>query len=84
MSRARLTEVGVGSYYWAEPDRLWKFRLNAGLESRSFLLKKGSEMAVIILEEVQSDGSLAVNLQGRECKQREQLFCVYWIILGFH
>lgn len=41
-------------------------------------------MAVIILQEVQSGSSLAMNLQGRRWKPREQLFYVYWRILGLY
>lgn len=56
---------------------------NARLSRFNSILKEGSKMAMIRLEEDQSGSSLRTSLQGRDWKQREWLFYVYLIILVF-
>lgn len=55
---------------------------NARLSRSNFILKEGSKMAMIRLEEEQSGSSLRTSLQGGDWKQREWLFYVYLITLG--
>lgn len=55
---------------------------NARLSRSNFILKEGSKMAMIRLEEDQSGSSLRMSLQWGDWKQREWLFYVYLIILG--